>query len=185
MIDTSRTIEIERSPAKLALFLIFVLGMTAFSLAVASIPVPEFEVVILVKTFGYSGAAFFGLCAVIAIWNLIKIRVPVVTISPQGIRDTRLAAEMIPWSAVKGISTWTADRSDRKMMIITVLIQRMMVLAVDPAVEKALTFTTIARWSRSVFGANRLGVSATSLKIDNDTLLATSLAYARAHGGAA
>ena len=159
--------------------------MVVFSLAVAAIPVLEFEVVLLVKTFGYSGAAFFGLSAMIAIRNLIKIRVPVVTISPQGIRDTRLAAEIIPWSAVKGISAWNADLKDRTTMIITVLNRRMMVLAVDPAVEKALTFAPIARWSRSVFGASGLGVSATSLKIDHDTLLATSLAYARAHGGVA
>jgi hypothetical protein len=71
---------------------------------------------------------------------LLSVSGPVVTVTPEGIRDTRVAAEVIPWSAITGISTWQYRG------------QKIMVLAVDPATESGLTLTRIARWSR---GANR------------------------------
>ena len=49
---------------------------------------------------------FFSLCTIVGLWRLIAARGPVVTISPDGIRDTRVAAEFIPWNAVTAISTW-------------------------------------------------------------------------------
>jgi len=57
------------------------------------------------------------------------------------------------------------------------------VLAVDPAVEGALTLTAIAKWTRganSAIGANGLCITALGLQADYDTLFATALAYARA-----
>jgi hypothetical protein len=77
----------------------------------------------------------------------------------------------VPWSAVTGISTWQLGP------------QRVMVLAVDPAVERRLTLTTIAKWSRApnrALGADGLCVTAQGLAIDYDTLYATALAYAEA-----
>jgi hypothetical protein len=170
--DTSRTIVIEGSPAKLILLSVLGIVMTAASLLVALHP--SFRADILAQVVGYFGAAFFGLATLIAIVRLARARVAVVTISPQGIRDVRIASETIPWSAIRGISTWSFQGP------------QVMVLAVDPAVESGLTLSTIARWTRSAnakLGADGLCVSAAGLKIGFTELLSTSMAYARQHGG--
>jgi hypothetical protein len=172
--DTSRTVEIEGSPAKLAILLVCGVVMTAVSVALLFIP--DYRDDWFVRSIGYFGAGFFTLCTLIAVVRLWRARAPVVTISPQGIRDTRVAADTIPWRAIGRISTWSYQG------------QSAMVLAVDPAVERGLKLTTIARWTRkanAALGADGLCVSASGLKIDYATLLATAQAYARQHGGAA
>ena len=61
--------------------------------------------------------------------------------------------------------------------------QKIMVLAIDPAVESRLTTTPIARWSRGAnraLGADGLCITAQGLKIDYKSLLQTSMAYAEA-----
>lgn len=171
-IDTSRTIEIAGSPAKLAILLACGVAMTAASVAILLIP--DFRDDWIVRVTGYFGAAFFGLCTLIAIVRFMRAHAPVVTISADGIRDTRVAADIIPWSAIRNISTWSFQG------------QQAMVLEVDPAVEKGLALTAIARWTRkanAALGADGLCVSATGLKIAYDTLFETSTAYARQHGG--
>jgi hypothetical protein len=174
MLDTSRTIEIAGSPAKLILLSLCGVAMTLVSLAIAVPLFPDFRPDLLVRIVGSFGAVFFGFCTLIAVVRFARAREPVVTLAPQGIRDTRVAAEFIPWRAIRGLSTWQYQR------------QKIMVLAVDPAVERTLTLTRIARWSRGpnrALGADGLCVAATGLKIDYDTLFAASVAYARAHGG--
>jgi hypothetical protein len=114
----------------------------------------------------YVGIVFFGLCTGVAVWRLLTVRGAVVTIKPEGIRDTRVAAELIPWNAITGISTWQYRG------------QRVMVLAVDPAVESRLTLTRIARWSRDpnrALGIDGVCVTATGLNIRYDSLLQTCL----------
>jgi hypothetical protein len=167
IIDTSRTIEIAYSPWKLVGLLAIGIGLTALSAAFA------FDWLagagLLVKLLMYVGVMFFGLCTIIAAWRLLTERGPVVTIAPAGIRDTRVAAELIPWSAVRRISTWEYER------------QKIMVLAIDPAVERTLTLTAIARSTRSInplLGANGLCIAATGLKIKYDTLFEIACAYA-------
>jgi hypothetical protein len=121
---------------------------------------------------GWTGIVFFGLCTLIAAWRFIAQRGPVITISPDGIRDIRVAADVIPWRAVRHISTWSYER------------QSAMILAVDPAIEAGLSLSTIARWSRganTALGANGLAVTAGGVKIGYDALLATSVAYWQAH----
>lgn len=75
---------------------------------------------------------------------------------------------MIPWNAVTGISTWQYRG------------QRVLVLAIDPAVEGRLTLTRIARWSREpnrALGIDGLCVTATGLNINYDALLQTCLTH--------
>jgi hypothetical protein len=174
-IDTSRTIEIAYSPWKMLGLLAAGVVLTALSVVIAFELVPgvharasDFH-----KLAAYVGMPFFGLCSIIAAWRLATQRGPAVTITPAGIRDVRVAAEPIPWSAVRGISTWQFQR------------QKIMVLAVDPAVERALTLTAIARSTRAMnarLGADGLCIAATGLKIAYDTLFETACAYAaRAH----
>jgi hypothetical protein len=171
---TARTIEIEGSPAKLAILLLSGVAMTAVSIGLLLIP--DYRGDVFVGLIGYSGTAFFGFCTLVAVVRFVRAKAVVVMISPQGIRDTRVARDVIPWSAVRGISTWTFSG------------QKAMVLAVDPATEKQLALTTTARWTRranTALGADGLCITAAGLKTDYDTLFSTSAAYARAHGGAA
>ena len=161
--DTSRTLIIEGSPRQL--FVLVGVGalMTAASLAVA------LQSGISHKIWGYFGTAFFGLCTVVSLWRLLISSRPVITISPEGLHDTRVASAPIPWSAVTGISTWESFGV------------RAMVFAVKPTVEDGLGLTTVARWTRGVnraIGADGLCISASGLKIDYDTLLQTCMDYA-------
>lgn len=168
MADTSRTLVIERSPAKLLVLVGIGVLITAVSMTIALLPGTLTYRKILA---GYFGTVFFGLCTGVALWRLLTSRGPVITISPEGIRDTRIAAALIPWSAVTSISTWKRHG------------QKVMVLAMRPGVEDRLGVTRAARWSRSANrapGADGLCVTAAGLKIDYDTLLQTSLYYARA-----
>ncbi len=161
--DTSRTLVIEGSPRQLLVIVGAGVLMTAVSLAVALQPS------ISDKIWGYLGAAFFGLCTVVSLWRLLISSRPVIAISPEGLRDTRGASALIPWSAVTGISTWEYFGV------------RTMVFAIKPGVEDRLGLTPVARWTRGAnraLGADGLCVSASGLKIDYDTLLQTCMDYA-------
>lgn len=172
--DTTGTLEIAGSPAKLMLLLAAGVLMTLLSAAVAFQWIEDDvlpKAVALIA--GYVGAVFFSLCTLVIAWRLVKTRGPVVTISPEGVRDVRVAAGVIPWRAVQSIGTWEFAG------------QKVMVVAVDPAVEKALGLTMIAAWSRGpnrALGADGLAITAQGLKIDYGTLLATCQEYWQAHG---
>jgi hypothetical protein len=161
--DSSRIIEIENSPVKLLLLCgggVLMAGVCA----AAAIPLyPNSHPGIVLQIVMYFGVVFFALCSVVAAWRLLLTsHGPVVTITPEGIRDTRVAAELIPWSAVRSVQTWEYSR------------QKIMVLAIDPAVERKLTLTKLARWSRGpnrALGADGLCIATTGLKIDYPALL--------------
>jgi hypothetical protein len=162
-----RTLVIESSPTKLLVLVGLGLLMTAGAIAVALLPGTS-SIGKIVG--GYFGSVFFALCTATAFWRLVASRGPVITISPEGIRDTRVAAAVIPWSAITGVSTWTYRG------------QKVMVLAVRPGIEERLGLTRIARWTRGAnraLGADGLCVTASGLKIDYDTLFETTLDYLR------
>jgi hypothetical protein len=164
----SQTLVIENAPGKLLLLAGVGIVMTATSIAVFFLPGAVSLVRIVIGGFG---TVFFGLCTGVWLWRLFRWRTPVVTISPEGIRDTRIAAEMIPWSAVTGISTWQFSG------------QKVMVLAMRPDVEDRLGLARAAHWSRGAnraLGADGLCVRAAGLKIDYDSLLQISKDYANA-----
>jgi hypothetical protein len=172
MIDTNEQLEIDASPWKLLGFGLLGVGMTgvggtlAFGLLPNGPPAGSFG-----QFIGYAAFLFFGLCTGILLWRAFTSRGPVVTITPDGIRDSRVAADFIPWTAVLHISTWTHSG------------QKIMVLAVDPDVERKLALTRIAKMTR---GANQslsidgLCVTAQGLKMSYDDLLKTTMAYATA-----
>ncbi len=168
MTDTSRTLIIESSPAKLFGFVGLGLLMTGCAIFVAVFP----GIAIFGRLVGgYIGIVFFGLCTCVAVWRLLKSPRPVITISPEGICDRRVAAALIPWSAVTRISTWSYNGRNRCL-----------VLALKPGVEARLGLRRMVRWTR---GANRalgldgLGISPAGLKVDYDTLLRLCQDYAR------
>jgi hypothetical protein len=168
--DTPQVIEIKGSPAKL--FWLCGLGvlMTALSVVVAIPLLPGFRPNAFQQFVGYGGALFFGACTVVLAWRLVTAGGPVVTITPEGIRDTRVAAEFIPWRAVRKLHTWGYAG------------QKIMVLAIDPAIELQLTLTKMAQWSRGpnrLLGADGLCITAQGLKIDYQTLFDISQNHIR------
>ena len=172
MVDTNEQLEIEASPWKLLSMGLLGAGMTALGAALAFGLMPNGPSGGSVGQFiGYVALCFFGLCTAILLWRAFTSRGPVVTITPDGIRDSRVAADFIPWTAVLHISTWTHSG------------QKIMVLAVDPDVEARLALTRVAKMTR---GANRalsvdgLCVTAQGLKMSYDDLLRTTMAYATA-----
>jgi hypothetical protein len=171
MIDTQRAVEIKASPVKMLGLAVLGCLMTAASAALARRVLPNISSDSVDVWIFYGATAFFGSCTVLILWRAFTTRGPVVTITREGIRDRRIAAEVIPWSAVNDITIWEMSG------------QRVMVLAVAPAVEAKLTLTRMARWTRGAnraLGADGLCVSAQGLRMGFNKLLATSIAYARA-----
>jgi hypothetical protein len=156
---TNGTIEICQSRAQMAWGAVAAAIVTVMSGVVARHPDPGFGVVTI--AFGVAGVVFFGMCTALLIWRLLTTRV-VLTLAPEGIRDVRLAREFIPWSAIEGVSIYTMAG------------QRCVVLKVAPEVERRLTLTRIARWTRGgnrALGADGLCISAQGLEIELDALL--------------
>lgn len=121
-----------------------------------------------------AGVPFFGLCAAIAVWRVIALRGPVITLSPDGFRDVRVAVDLIPWTAIQGVTTWQAQG------------QRVMVLAVRPDVERRLALTPIARWTRDLnkrLRADGLAIGTTGLAMGYDELFTATVARVSAHRG--
>jgi hypothetical protein len=167
--DTTGRIEFSASPLRMLGFGVLGLALSALSAGLAFRLFGGVEPGDPGQLIGFAGLIFFGLCTALILKRALSMKGAVVTIAPEGIRDVRVAAEFIPWSAVRRIATWRHSG------------QNVMVLAIDPAVEHALSLTRVARWSRSAnarLGADGLCITANGLEVDYETLLATALAYA-------
>ena len=137
------------------------LAMTALAAAMAFRMSDDIKPGSLPELMGYVGLILFGFITIYTLWRVAATRGPVLTLTQTGIIDTRVAAEEIPWSSVRTLSTWTMHR------------QKILVLDIDPEVEAGLSLTRIARWSREPnkrLGADGLCVAARGLKIDHDRL---------------
>jgi hypothetical protein len=171
MIVPPGVVEIKGSPAKLLRLAAIGVAMTATSAALAFRWIPGIEPGSLQEFVGYVSLVFFGLCMVICLRRLMTAGRTVITITPDGIRDIRVAAELIPWSRIRAISLAEIRK------------QRFLVLAVDPEFERQLTLTTIARWSRGpnrALGFDGLCIGAQGLRIDDKTLFGLCTDHAEA-----
>jgi hypothetical protein len=169
-VEAQRVLEISQSPWRMIRLAVVGVALTALSASIAFRLLPNLQPDLFQQFIGYVGIVFFGLCTGILVWRLLTVRGAVVTITPEGIRDTRIAPELIPWSAITGVSTWQHRG------------QKVLVLAVDSAVQNRLTLTRIARWSRETnraFGIYGLCIAATGLNINYDALLQTCLRYVK------
>jgi hypothetical protein len=94
-IDTRCAVEIEASPIRMLGLAMLGVLMTALSAAfvLRVFPVPPGS---FAEFASYAGTVFFGACTAFILWRAITTRGPVVTITPEGIRDIRVAAEIIP-----------------------------------------------------------------------------------------
>ena len=160
--DTNRTIEIRLSPWRMIGVVAVGVGFVLLLLFIA----PAHGIIGWV--IGWFGVAFFGLIALIAIWRLLALRGPILMISPRGIRDVRLTGVVVPWSAIRSVSTWSAYN------------QPAIVLGVDPAYERALQLTAMARLTRplnAAVGADGLCIASQGLRMSHEALLQTITAY--------
>ena len=167
-VEATGFVEIKQSPLRMLGLIAIGIVLTALCVGIAFHLFPDLHASLYQEFMAYVGVVFFGLCTIIGLWRLLSVSGPVVTITPGGIRDTRVAAEVIPWSAITGISTWQYRG------------QKIMVLAVDPATESRLTLTRIARWSRGAnraLGADGLCIATTGLSIKYDALFQACLAH--------
>lgn len=154
-------IEIRISPLRTLALIGASVVLTAFGAAIAFDVFLGEPVGIVYRAIGVVGVLFFGFGTIAWLWRQLGSRGPVLTISPEGIRDTRIAPEVIPWPAIRRIFTWEYSG------------QRILVLDVDPAVERTLHLSTIARWTRGAnrkLGADGLCIATHGLKINHDEL---------------
>jgi hypothetical protein len=161
MSQTAQTIEIQGSPAKLAglAFLgVLLIAASAFVAFGGVVPPGSY-----VEFIGWAGVVFFGAMLALIVYRLFNAREVLVTITPEGILDKRVAARVIPWSAVRKVSVWEHQR------------QKVIVLDVPPEVEGSIEMTRMARFTRGPnrsLGADGLCITAAGLKISHDELLA-------------
>lgn len=158
----SKTVEIHASIGKIILLIAGAIGFViggGFLIAATDI----FGAII-----GLATIAFFGLCGAIGVWRLFTLRGTVVEMSRKGIRDIRVAPEIVPWREVKEISTWRGSG------------QKIMVLHVDQDVWDGLSLTEIARRSQSMnsaLGADGIPISSTELQTSHEALVTTAMEF--------
>ena len=167
MTGAGEVMEIKGSRIKLiGLFLVGIL-MTATAAALAFHWLPGRRAGDNSVALGWFGLLFFGLCTAVILWRLLTVGRTVITITPRGIKDRRLSADILPWSGIQRLST-TCIKS-----------QRFIVLAVDPSIEKRLRLALVARLSRGpnrMFGIDGLCISTVGLKVKHDTLFKECMA---------
>lgn len=168
MIDTSKTIEIGKSKWK-SWFLVAVgIFMTAIGiwLFVTSLVKPEADLGEEIGTFFV--ALFFGLATFVSFRRYVFRSGPILTLSPGGLRDVRIAPETIPWLAIVSAQTWSYHG------------QKVLVLKVLPDVEKSLSMSRAQRFMQSgnrIVGANGLSIIAGPLDISFQELSRLIFAY--------
>jgi hypothetical protein len=123
---------------------------------------------------GWTCLVFFPVCGVLALKQAMT-QGAIVAVGPQGVRDTRISPDWIPWTAITGVSA-ASMRGTRFLM-----------LRVDPAFEATMTLTRVARLGRpanAALGYHGYGVSAVGLSGGFDALSrAIKDGWARAHTG--
>ncbi|HEX3503015.1 MAG TPA: STM3941 family protein [Xanthobacteraceae bacterium] len=167
--DASRTIEIKGSPTKLLLLITCAVLLIAACVFVALQP----NVALEAKIASYVGIPFFGLCLVMGLQRLMASSGTVITISPEGIRDTRVASKLIPWGDVTEICSWEHKG------------QKIVILAIPRNVQDTLDLTRSVRWTRSanrmLIGHDALWITSMGLQIDYKTLIDTCWNYWQAY----
>jgi hypothetical protein len=154
-------IEIESSAMPVAIGVLSGISMAVLSAIVAFRPSADGDKTNLVLYAGYGGLLIAIVATAFHIWRASRNSGAVVTLTETGIRDTRVAPQEIPWSAIYSLSTWDFRR------------QRSLILGVDPDVEAQLSMTHLARWSRIAnkrYGGDGICITAAGLRIDHDSL---------------
>ena len=167
-VDTRQTTEIRQSPGRLLMLALIGLFLVGLSIMLVLGYAKETRMGALSVPVGWAGLVFFGAALAVTLKRLLQGSRVVISLSPSGLRDVRVAEKEIPWGAVMAVGTWEMSR------------QKVMVVQVPPEVEADLGLTFIARKTRAMnakLGADGLAISAQGTKVDHETLLALTLAY--------
>lgn len=172
--DTGQTRAFSGSARNLILLVAAGIVMTGLSAAlfIFSLNSARDLAAMLVIALGAFGTVFFGAALLVALKRLLTHGQTVVTLAPEGIRDIRIAPEIIPWRAIEEISTWGAPPN------------AFIVLGVRPEAEKELSLGAIPRWTRGMnarLGADGLCLGLSDLAVEHEAFLDTVLAYWDAH----
>lgn len=179
MIDTAAHLEVRQSPWQMLKLMVLAVGFVALSLALA---LPSYSGMTFrfpgnyfAMAVGWVGFLFFGTCLVLIGLRAATTIGPVLSLTPEGILDTRVAAQRIPWTAIHGVKTWEYSG------------QRILVLDVDPEVEANLHTSLITRLTRRAnagLGADGLSITTQGLLMPYDDLVAATIAYLEDYGPA-
>jgi len=171
-IDTTKSYEIFGSPLRLLGLLAAAICFVALGAFFVLSPEAFGRSKILILGIGWLCIIFFGFCAVMGVLQLLKLKAPVITVSPEGFRDVRIANDTIPWASIQGVSTYTTNG------------QKMLIVSVAPDVEKQLNLARMARISRGMnakLGADGLCSTAAGMDISYPEFLKMVEAFVRAN----
>lgn len=166
MADIPETVSIKSSRLKLAGLGLLAIVMTGVSAALAFGGAFDFGSVASIA--GYAGTFLFGGATVYTVIRIFGAQLPVITVSPDGISDARLAKATIKWPDIQNVTVWEMHE------------QQVIVLQVAPETEASIGLTRAARWSRKankMLGADGLCITASGLLTTHDELLALILKY--------
>jgi hypothetical protein len=114
-IDTSSTVEIEHDPVVMTGI---VLGLVALT-GVSVLPMFGTTSIFLLIV----GSLWILACAFLTmVWTarLMVVRGAVLTVSPNGVRDTRFSRDMLPWSGVSDVAVRSSANIPMKTMMLVV-----------------------------------------------------------------
>ena len=156
--------------------LALVAGSVAFTLLGAAMAFGYFGVEPWSKGWlaGWVCLIFFPLCGVLGLVQAVT-RDAVVTVGPQGVRDTRISPDWIPWAAITGLSAASIKGT------------HFLMLQVDQAFEATMPLTRLASWTRpanAALGYHGYGINGAGLRGGFEPLKrAIEDGWARARGG--
>lgn len=148
-------IEIHYAPWRMLAILAGALAFVVLGLALATGKLAEQGKGEFQQIIGYYCTAFFGFVFLLGVWRWFSNTGPVITLTQTGIRDKRIAAQEIPWTAIERLGIWEYNS------------QKCIMLGLDPQVEARLDLTKMVQATRSInkaLGADGLAISATGLK---------------------
>ncbi len=118
-----------------------------------------------------------GLNTLMSAWRLLTVSGPVITLSRQGMRDTRISTDFIPWNAI----TWTREapeisrRTAPKPTVLTMVIDK----EIDKQLEKTQKSALQEIYGRFV-GLKGYEFTSRGLKIELGELLKYICAFSKA-----
>ncbi|MCG6858348.1 MAG: hypothetical protein LJE67_09795 [Salaquimonas sp.] len=197
-IDTSKTMKIRLSPWKLLALLAVSLVFTVGCGVEVFQDLNGAAAGIYQEVFDFGGVLFFGFGFVATVIMAIRWRGPVVTLSPDGIRDIRMSPELINWRDVNDITTLRGD--DPEMQAATgslpvstaaadrqIRRTRFMMLAVAPGIkERIFAGHRMGEWALKLdqkHGVEGIAINPEQLSVGYDKLFAAARAYWQAAGG--
>lgn len=172
-IDTSSTVEIEHDPVVMTGIVLGLVALTGFELW------PLFRDSSIFMLIG--GVLWTLVCAFLTLlWTarLLVVRGAVLTVSPDGVRDTRYSRDVLPWSGVSDVAVRNSANIPMKTMMLVV--DRAALSALKPVpfyLRTALpsgTFTSTS-WSPALL------ISAFGLKASFYDIRNLLFAFAEAH----